>query len=67
MNLGGAEIARGDLVPQRVIDKIPSSRFGSLVRVGYLQETTPSQVRTSSRKKRSEQSEPDTHDTESED
>jgi hypothetical protein len=40
MTLGAESVPKGGMVPQRLLESIPPGRFGSLVRIGYLQEVT---------------------------
>lgn len=44
MNLGGTKYTPGDLVPQGVVESIRPGRLNSMVRIGHLQQVTPSQA-----------------------
>lgn len=44
MALAGHQVSRGDLVPQTVVDEIPSTRFAQLLRTGLLQEISDAEA-----------------------
>jgi hypothetical protein len=68
MALGEFQVEKGQVLSQTMVDAIPPGRFGSLVRVGYLQEVTPGQVKTSTKRApaRAPEPEPATDTDESE-